>query len=366
MSSSLVCLKDFEAAAFQRIPKNALDYYKSGAGDEFSLRLNKTSWDSIRIRPRVLRDVSKRDLSTHILGLDLSFPLGIAPTAMQRMAHPDGEVANARAAGKSDILFTLSTIATSSIEELGEQAKNTKKWFQLYIHNDRELTTNLVKRAEKAGFKALVLTVDAPIFGLRRADMRNKFTLPKPLKLANFEGDLASSVKSKGGSGINEYVTKQFNPTLTWKDVAWLKSVTKLPVVLKGILTKEDAILAADAGVAGIIVSNHGARQIDSTTSTIEALPEIASAVGDRVVVMLDGGVSQGTDIFKALALGAKLVFIGRPAIWGLSVAGQRGVEQVIEILRKELDVTMTLMGCAKISDITRDMVAHESTYCKL
>lgn len=192
-------------------------------------------------------------------------------------------------------------------------------------------------------------------------------------------------VKSKGGSGINEYVNSQFDPTLTWKDVAWLKSVSSLPIILKGILTAEDAILAADTGVAGIIVSNHGARQLDSTTSTvsalerilstltlqtfhfqIEALPEVVKAVGDRVVVMLDGGIRQGTDIFKALALGSKLVFIGRPAIWGLSVDGQRGVENVIKILRKEFDITMTLMGCTKVSDITKDMVAHERTYCKL
>uniref|UniRef100_A0A336MQZ0 (S)-2-hydroxy-acid oxidase n=1 Tax=Culicoides sonorensis TaxID=179676 RepID=A0A336MQZ0_CULSO len=363
---SFVCLNDFQNAAFKLIPKNALDYYKSGAGDELTLRLNQTTWDKIRIRPRILRDVTTRDLSTNVLGLNLSMPLGIAPTAMQRMAHPDGEIANAKAAGKCGIVFTLSTIATSSIEELGENAPNTLKWFQLYIYKDRELTRNLVKRAEKANFKALVLTVDAPIFGLRRADMRNKFTLPSHLSLANFSGDKAMGVKSKGGSGINEYVTSQFDPSLTWDDVIWLKSISKLPLILKGILTAEDAILAADAGVDGIIVSNHGARQIDSTPSTIEALPEISKAVGHRVTVMLDGGIRQGTDIFKALALGAKLVFIGRPAIWGLSIDGEKGVEKVIEILRKELDVTMTLMGCTKISDITRDMVVHENNYSKL
>lgn len=208
-------------------------------------------------------------MACNVLGLNLSMPIGISPTAMQKMAHTDGEVANARAAGKQGIVFTLSTIATSSIEELLQGAPDTSKWFQLYIYKDRELTKKMVLRAEKAGFKALVLTVDAPIFGLRRPDARNKFSLPSNLNLANFVGQLADGVRSKVGSGINAYVTSQFDKAITWADVKWLKSFSKLPVIVKGILRADDAVLAVDHGVDGIIVSNHGARQIDSTPSTV-------------------------------------------------------------------------------------------------
>lgn len=220
---SLVCVADFEKRASEIIPLNALDYYRSGAGDENSLKLNKKCFDKLRIRPRCLRDVSNRTTSCEILGLNLELPVGISPTAMQKMAHPEGERANARAVGNAGSIFILSTIATSSIEEVAEAAPDTNKWFQLYIYNDRELTKRLINRAEAAGFKALVLTVDTPLFGIRRADVRNKFTLPKHLGLANFVGEKKDGVvSSKGGSGLNEYVDGKFDATLTWADVDWL------------------------------------------------------------------------------------------------------------------------------------------------
>jgi (S)-2-hydroxy-acid oxidase len=218
MNNYLISLKDYEQKALTTLPKNALDYFQSGAGDESTLLRNCADFKNYRIRPRVLRDVSKRDLSTEILGSEVSAPFGIAPTAMQKMAHPDGEIATAKAASKENIVYILSTLSTSSIEEVASASGNSIKWFQLYIYKDRKLTETIIKRAESSNFKALVLTVDAPAFGLRRADLKNKFTLPNHLTLANF----SDSVISEGGSGINEYVSKQFDSSLTWHDVSWL------------------------------------------------------------------------------------------------------------------------------------------------
>lgn len=295
-------------------------------------------------------------------------PIGVAPTAMQKMAHPDGECANARAVGRAGSIFILSTLSTSSIEEVAAAAPETIKWFQLYIYKDRELTKKLVARAEAAGFKALVLTVDASAWGMRYADARNKFILPPHLKLANFSGNLSSGVSdtTNSGSALAKYVETLFDLNITWDDVKWLKRITKLPVMVKGVLTAEDAKIASDIGVGGIIVSNHGGRQLDTSPASIEALPEISKAVGHRVDVYLDGGIRYGTDVFKALALGAKMVFVGRPAVWGLTYNGEEGVKKVLDILAQEFDTTLALAGCRSPADITADMVTHESTYSKL
>ncbi|XP_021935507.1 peroxisomal (S)-2-hydroxy-acid oxidase GLO5 isoform X2 [Zootermopsis nevadensis] len=313
-----------------------------------------------------MRDVSCRDQSTTVLGTKVAMPIGIAPTAMQRMAHPDGECGNARAVGAMGGVFILSTLSTSSIEEVGAAAPNTVKWFQLYIYNDRDVTRKLVKRAEQTNFRALVLTVDAPVFGIRIADIRNKFTLPPHLSLANFEGIKATGVKSESDSGINEYVKKLFDQSVTWDDVRWLKSITQLPLILKGILTADDAAIAAGLGVAAILVSNHGARQVDFTPASIEVLPEIVKAVNGQCEVYLDGGIRQGTDVFKALALGAKMVFMGRPALWGLACGGEDGVKSILSIIKNELDSVMGLTGCATLEDIKKEMVVHESHYSHL
>lgn len=256
----------------------------------------------------------------------------------------------------------MSTLSTSTIEDVAEATPGSTKWFQLYIYKDRKLSEKIIKRAESAGFKALVLTVDAPFFGLRRADQRNKFSLPPHLTMANF----SDIVASEGGSGINEYVAKQFDPSITWDDVKWLMSFSKLPVILKGIMTKEDASIACEIGVAGIIVSNHGARQVDNVASSIEALSEIVAEVKGRIPVMFDGGVRQGTDIFIALGLGAKMVFIGRPAVYGLACQGQAGVENILKILKHEFDLTMSNSGVRNIKEIAKEMVVHRNYYANL
>ncbi|EFN83996.1 Hydroxyacid oxidase 1 [Harpegnathos saltator] len=344
--ATYVCVEDYEKHALKHLPSSVKDYYRSGAGAQYSVKLNKEAFNRYRIRPRFLRDVSKRDISTTVLGQKVSMPLGVAPTAMQRMAHPDGECASARAAQAAGTIFILSTISTSSIEEVMEAAPNGINWFQLYIYRDRSVTLNLIRRAEHSGFKALIFTVDAPLFGDRRADVRNKFTLPSHLRFANFEGDLSQRINSaKTGSGLNEYVTEMFDASLTWKDVKWIKRITKLPIILKGILTVEDACLAVESGADGIIVSNHGARQIDSVPATIEALPEIIRGVGDKIEVYMDGGVTQGIDVFKALALGAKMVFFGRPMLWGLTYNGENGAKEILELMRKEIDLAFALTG---------------------
>ncbi|KAH8418686.1 hypothetical protein KR222_010619 [Zaprionus bogoriensis] len=321
----------------------------------------------LRLRPRCLRDVSQLDTSCEVLAQHLEWPLGIAPVAMQKMAHADGEIATARAAGLVGSVFILSTLSTTSIEDLAAHAPDTCKWFQLYIHKDRGLTEQLVHRAEQSGFKALVLTIDAPVFGQRRADVRNRFSLPDHLRLANLDDERAKGVVSAlGGSGLNEYVISQFDPSNTWQDVKWLRGKTRLPIVVKGVLTSEDAELAREYGCEGIIVSNHGGRQLDTTPASIEALPEVVNAVGNDLSVMIDGGIMQGSDMFKALALGAKMVFIGRPAIWGLACDGQRGVEQLLRILKEDFETTMALAGCRAIADIQASMVQHESTYWRV
>ncbi|XP_044738366.1 peroxisomal (S)-2-hydroxy-acid oxidase GLO1 [Chrysoperla carnea] len=369
MNSNFVSVKDFKEYAHSVLPRNSLDYYRSGAAEQLTLALNKQAFNKLRIRPRMLVDVSKRDLSTTILGEKVSMPVGVSPSAMQKMAHPDGEAGNARACEAAGTIYILSTLSTTSIEDVAKAAPKCVKWFQLYIYTDRAITRNLVSRAERAGFKALALTVDAPLFGVRRADIRNKFCLPKHLRLANFEETDSKSTKiqsSKEGSGLQEYVNGLFDASITWNDIAWLKSITKLPIVLKGILTKEDAILARQVGVQAILVSNHGARQLDGTPASIEALPEIVKAVGKDLEIYMDGGVDEGTDVFKALALGARMCFMGRPALWGLATDGENGVKAVLNILRNEFDYALALTGCTSVRDIKPEMVVHESFYSRL
>ncbi|XP_011505949.1 PREDICTED: hydroxyacid oxidase 1 [Ceratosolen solmsi marchali] len=362
-----VCIQDFENSAMNNLAPVVRDYYKSGAGEENTLRWNKEAFKQIRIRPRVLRDVSKRDIGTKVLKQNVSMPLGVSPTAMQRMAHPDGECATARATQAAKTVFILSTISTSSIEEVAKAAPEAIKWFQLYVYFDRNVTLNLIRRAEKADFKALVLTVDTPMFGDRRRDIKNKFTLPNHLRLANFEGFLSRKINSTTkGSGLSEYVTNLFDDSLNWQVIKWLKSVTNLPIVLKGVLTSEDALLGVKYGADAIMVSNHGARQIDGTPATIEVLPEIVQAVGKKVEVYLDGGVTQGTDVFKALALGAKMVFFGRPILWGLACGGEKGARTVLELMRREIDLAFALTGCSNVNQVTKDMVKHKSYYSHL
>jgi 4-hydroxymandelate oxidase len=360
--SRLVEIMDFEAIARERISHMAYDYYAGGANDEITLRDNRSAFDRIQLAPRMLVDVSKRDLSTTTLGMTISMPLMIAPTAFQRMAHPDGELATARAAAKQRIPMGLSTIASTSMEDVAQASREVDpdhaRFYQLYVYKDRGVTRNLVQRAEAAGYKALALTVDTPTFGRRYHDVRNQFHLPPGITVANFESmNFENLDEVPGESGLVAYANSLFDPSLTWKDVEWLKSITSLPVLVKGVLRADDAQKAAASGVDGIIVSNHGGRQLDTVPATIEALPHIVEAVNGMTEIWLDGGVRRGTDILKAVALGAKVVLIGRPVLWGLAADGQAGVEHVLTILREEFDLAMMLSGCATVSDITADLI---------
>lgn len=353
----LINLFDYETEARRKLPQIAYDYYASGAGDEITLRENHIAYERIRLQPRVLKDISKTDLSTAVLGQSISMPVLVAPTAFHRMAHPEGEVATARAAGDSGIIMILSTLATCSIEAVMENASGPV-WFQLYFYKDRDATLSLIQRAESSGCKAIVLTVDAQIWGRRERDVRNRFRLPKGLSMENLAPVGKSHFpKEEDDSGLSSYVTWQFDPALSWKEVDWLCSQTKLPVLLKGILHSEDARIACDHGAAGVIVSNHGGRQLDTVPATIEALPHIVDAVNNQLPVIIDGGVRRGTDVIKALAAGASAVGIGRPIIWGLAVEGEKGVKDILKILRKEIEIGMRLCGCSSIVEIQNDLL---------
>lgn len=351
-------LFDLEAAAAKQIDRLAFDYFASGANDEITLRENRAAFDRLRIHPRMLRDVDKRIMSVELQGgQTISMPIIIAPMAFQRMAHPDGEIATIRAANNADTIMVLSTLSTCSIEEVASEAQGNL-WFQLYVYRDREITKSLVKRAEAAGCRALVLTVDSPILGRRERDVRNGFTLPAGLAASNLMGaNLEALPKISDDSGLAAYIHKLYDQSLTWRDVEWLASITSMPVLVKGILRPDDAELAIKNGARGIVVSNHGGRQLDTAPATISVLEAIVQQVADRVPVYLDGGIRRGTDVIKAIALGAKAVLVGRPVIWGLGHDGQAGVELALNLLKQEVDLAMALSGCANLSDMTRDLV---------
>eukprot|EP00253_Pinus_taeda_P004320 PITA_04320 len=299
-------------------------------------------------------------MSTTVLGFKISMPIMIAPTAMQKMAHPDGELATARAASAAGTIMTLSSWATSSVEDVSSTGQGIR-FFQLYVHKDRYVVAQLVRRAENAGFKAIVLTVDTPRLGRREADIRNRFSLPPHLTLKNLEGLDLGTLEKTGGSGLASYAANQIDRSLSWKDVKWLQTITNLPILVKGVMTAEDTRLAVQAGATGIIVSNHGARQLDYVPATISCLEEVVKAARGQIPVFLDGGVRRGTDVFKALALGASGIFIGRPVVYSLAVEGEAGVRKVLQMLRDELELTMSLAGCCSVKDINRSYIQTEA-----
>lgn len=362
MSGQRVCVEDFEKEAKKVLPKAVYDYYRSGADEQNTLADNVAAFKRWHLVPRVLRDVSKVDLSVSVLGQKLSMPLCVAATAMQRMAHPEGETATARACRAVGTGMMLSSWATSTIEEVMSAITASPGgvlWLQLYIYKDRELTLSLVRRAEEAGYKAIFVTVDTPYLGRRWDDMRNRFKLPSHLSMSNFSSaSLAFSEGNYGNdSGLAVYVAKAIDPTLCWDDITWLKKHTHLPVIVKGVLNGEDAVQAVNYGVDGILVSNHGARQLDGVPATLDVLEEVVKAVQGRCDVYLDGGVRRGTDVLKALALGAKAVFIGRPVLWGLACQGEQGVTEVLELIKEELRLAMALSGCRSVSEVSRSLV---------
>lgn len=337
-----VNLFDYEKLAQARMALHLWDFFQGGSDDEVTLRACRAAFERIRLRPRVLVDVSDIDTRTTVLGTPVSLPVLIAPTAAHCVAHPDGECATAQGAGRAGTLMIASTPATRTLEEIAEAASGPL-WFQLYIYPTFEVGEWLVRRAEAAGYRAIVLTVDLPKLGNRERDRRNGVTVPPaPYQEANLVG-----VEKEG---------QQWVP-LTWDSLDWLRSITSLPILLKGILTAEDACLAVEHGVAGVVVSNHGGRQLDTSIPSIEALPEIVEAVDGRCEIYLDGGIRRGTDILKALALGAHAVLIGRPALWGLAVNGADGVYDVLELLHRELELAMALAGRPTLASIDRSLV---------
>lgn len=350
-------LFELETLARKKLPQSAHGYYASGAGDEVTLRENRAAFERIKVHYRVLVDVSWRNLSTTLFGQPIAMPILIAPTAFHKLAHPDGELATVRAAGKTGTIMVLSSLSTTLVEEVLKVASGPV-WFQLYINKDRGFTRELVARVEAAGCQALMLTVDTPEWGRRERDVRNKFHLPPALAAVNLlPSNTRGEVIGQSGAGMGQAFAWMLDASVTWKDVDWLRSLTKLPVILKGICRAEDAKRAVENGVGGIVVSNHGGRQMDTAPATIDVLPRCADAVEGRVPILLDGGVRRGLDVLKAIASGASAVQVGRPVLWGLAAGGQEGVEFALGLLRQELDLAMALAGCSDLKTITRDLI---------
>ena len=353
-------LDDFERHALEVLPAMPRDYYRSGAWAETTLRENRAAWERLRIWYRVMRDVSARTTKATVLGGPAAMPLCVAPTALQKMAHPDGELATARASARAGVPMIVSSLSTTTIEDIRAAATAVdpaaRTWMQMYIGRDRGMVRALAQRAQAAGCDALVLTVDTPVWGIRERDIRNHFRVPEGLRIVHLERP--GGPTGHTGSGIQEALSWTIDASLTWKDFEWLRDSTPLPVILKGVCRPEDAKRGVELGAKGILVSNHGGRQLDGSPATVEVLPHCVEAVGGRVPILVDGGVRRGTDILRALALGAQAVCIGRPVLWGLATAGEQGIERVLGILKQELDVTLALAGCAGVADATADLLA--------
>lgn len=361
-------IAELEAIAYNRMDKQTRDYYNEGADSGSTLLENITAYTKYRIRPRVLRDVSKIDTSATIFGFKNAIPMGVAPTAMQCLAHSDGELGTARACNKKGIAMGLSSFATNTLEDVAAESPDVPNVLQLYLFEERAHSTRLIARAKQAGYKAVFLTVDTPYLGRRNLEIRNQFKLPPHFKIANFLPDeelkkTPSVVGRTEGddrvlpTGPITFHTHAANPTLNWeRDIEWLKQQChpEMEVWVKGIATSEDAELAVKYGCDGIVVSNHGGRQCNGALATLDALPEVAEAVRGRIPVHVDGGIRHGSDIFKALALGADFCWIGRPVLWGLAYKGQTGVELCLRLLMDEFRLTMALAGVVNVSDITK------------
>ena len=364
-----VNVADFERAARRRLAGPVFDYYAGGAEDERTLERNRASFDRFVFLPRVLVDVSRVHTATTVLGTPVATPILLAPTAYQRLGHREGETATARAAGAAGSLMVASTMATRSLEEIAAAASGPL-WFQLYASPDRSLTERLVSRAEKAGYRALVVTVDTPRLGRRERDLRTNFgssqisinvRLPAGLQRANLAGEEGRTTRWQSLPGRASAANDLLDPSLTWDAVKWLRGLTSLPLILKGIMRAADAQVAVDMGVAGVWVSNHGGRQLDAGQGTILALPAVAEAVAGRAEVYVDGGIRRGTDVLKALALGARAAFIGRPFLWGLAVGGESGVKRVLDLLKHELETSMALAGVNDVTNVDRSLVVAAS-----
>jgi len=347
---------EYERLAEDALEAGPLGYFAGGACDERTLRENVEAFARLKLRPRMLVDVSKVSAATTVLGTEVSMPLLVAPTAIQKMCHPDGEPATARAAAAVGTLMTLSTIATATPAEVAAAAPGAPRWFQLYCFEDEGVTRALIDQAVDEGYSAIVLTVDAPRGGRRERDLRTGFQVPAGVKVPS----VAAALSRPATLTIAELFA-MFDLTLTWRDLERIRGFSDLPLLVKGVMTEEDARLACEAGVDGIVVSNHGGRQLDGVAATIDALPEVVDAVEGRVEVFVDGGIRRGTDVIKALARGARAALVGRPVLWGLAVGGEDGARHVLELLRDEVELALLLCGCTTPSDVTPAHVSANS-----
>lgn len=373
---------DLRSLAKRRLPAGVFDYIDGGAEDEITLRSNVDAYRNVSFKPRVLRDMTHVDTSTSLFGRRLAFPLVLAPTGFTRIAHSEGELAVVRAATRAGIPFTLSTMATRSIEECASVAESdTRLWFQIYTWRDRSVVKNLVERAEAAGFEAVCLTVDTAVLGRRERDVRRGFTLPPevglgtiidglknpgwtwdflkadPIRFANVEG--ITAIDGSTAVDLAEHMKSQFDPGLSWSDVEWLRSIWKGPILIKGIQTVEDALIAVESGVEAIAISNHGGRQLDGAPAPFDLLPEVAEAVQNRLEIICDGGVRRGSDVVKAVSLGANAVMTGRPYLYALGACGERGVDHVLDLLQEGIERTMALTGVASVEDLSQDLISR-------
>ncbi len=336
--SKIINLFDFEKMAEGKMTKMAYEYVASGAADEFTVRWNRQAFDALKINPNVLNDVSKLDTTITLFGQKLAYPILIAPTAFHKIMHPEGELATAKGAGKAKAIYVVSSYTTTPLEEIKKVASESL-WFQLYVRDDKEFTKNIVQKAEELGFRALCITVDTPVSGARNRQERVKFKLPDGLNAPYANGAFTQKMP------------------LTWKEMEWLISFAKIPVLLKGILNPDDADKAIKIGASGIIVSNHSGRNLDTVPATIEALPRIVESVNKRIPILMDGGIRRGTDVLKAIALGANAVLVGKPVCFGLASAGAEGVTKTLEILRAEFEMAMALTGRATIASIDQSLI---------
>lgn len=354
----LLNVYDYEAAAREGLDPATFDYVAGGAGDELTLEENLSAFDRWRLMPRVMVNVEHRDLSVSVLGETLSLPIGVAPSAFHKLIHADGELATARAAGASRTVMCLSVMATAPLEEVAAVASGPL-WLQTYIFRDRTLSTDLAERAHAVGYQALVVTVDTPVLGRRERDFRNHFELPPGIEMRNI--NLPAALPGGYESPMVRFGREQFDPSLTWRDVEWFVQSVRMPVLVKGVLHPDDARRAVESGASGVIVSNHGGRQLDGAIATLDALPDIAAAVnGTGAAVIVDGGIRRGTDVVKALALGARMVMVGRPILWGLAVNGEAGAHAVLEILRAEVDMALALVGCTHPADLDQNYLTEQ------
>jgi 4-hydroxymandelate oxidase len=353
-------IEDLQGRARAILPQATYDYFAGGAEDEATIAANRAAYQRYRFRFRVLSPTGQPDLGGELFGQRFSMPVHLAPTAMQRLAHPEGELAAARAAADAGVVYCLSTLASASIEEVAAVSRGPR-WFQLYIYEDRGITAELIDRAGASGYSAIVMTVDAPVLGRRERDLRNTFSLPPGVNYENLKGASARTADVEAGaSGLALYFQGLLDPTVSLKDLKWLIGKSRVPVLVKGVVRADDAKRVVDAGAAGVVVSNHGGRQLDYSVASLDALPEVVQAVGDRVPVLVDGGIRRGTDVLKALALGARGVLVGRPFLWALAIDGENGVRGLLDQFRQELTVSMTLLGASRLGELRADLVTRD------